>query len=126
MTPLLDEWVEKAEADYQAALVLNRQRKRPLPDSVCYHAQQCIEKYLKAYLVFQNAAPPRTHDLPRLLLDGASYDATLTAKATLVQSLNPYGVVIRYPGVSATVTEAKDAVKTLRRLRPFLRRKLGL
>jgi hypothetical protein len=46
--PLVDEWVEKAEADYLAALALNRRRSRPLPDVVCY---QSTEKYFKAYLL---------------------------------------------------------------------------
>ena len=45
---LLAEWVDKAEADYQSAVALGRRRKAPLPDIVCYHCQQCVEKYLKA------------------------------------------------------------------------------
>jgi len=60
---LVDEWVEKAEADYQAAVALNRRLKTPLPDAVCYHCQQCAEKYLKAYLIARGIVPSRTHDL---------------------------------------------------------------
>ena len=40
---LIDEWIEKAEADYKGASVLNRQRSAPLPDLVCYHYQQSAE-----------------------------------------------------------------------------------
>jgi hypothetical protein len=40
--------------------------------------------------------------------------------------LNPYAVLIRYPGMTATVAEAKEAVHAMRRLRTILRRKLGL
>jgi hypothetical protein len=29
---LLDEWIEKAEADYKSAVALQRRRKEPLPD----------------------------------------------------------------------------------------------
>ena len=47
---VLDEWADKAEADYKAAVALNRRRKEPLPDIVCYHCQQSAEKYLKALL----------------------------------------------------------------------------
>jgi hypothetical protein len=43
-----------------------------------------------------------------------------------VQVLNPYGVLLRYPGMTATVAEAKEAVNTMRRLRIILRRTLGL
>lgn len=47
---LHEAWFAKAEADLQAAeLLLNA--ANPLLDIVCYHAQQCAEKYLKGYLV---------------------------------------------------------------------------
>ncbi|MEO1068074.1 MAG: HEPN domain-containing protein [Cyanobacteria bacterium J06638_6] len=47
---LPEAWLAKAEADLQAAeLLLNA--ANPLLDIVCYHAQQCAEKYLKGYLV---------------------------------------------------------------------------
>jgi len=123
---LLDEWVEKAEADYKSAVALNRRRKDPLPDVVCSHCQQCVEKYLKVYLVAQGITPPPTHDLEDLLNLGTMQDAALAARLPLVQVLNPYGVLIRYPGMSATVAEAQEAVKTVRRLRTALRHRLGL
>ena len=123
---LVDEWVEKAEADYQAAIALNRRRKEPLPDIVCYHCQQCAEKDLKAYLIVQGTTPPRSHDLVELLNLGTLHDATFIKFLPWVESLNPYGVLIRYPGMSATVAKSKNAVKTMRRLRTVLRRKLGL
>ena len=123
---LRDEWVEKAEADYQSAVALHRRRQGPLPDVVCYHCQQCVEKYLKAYLIAQGSTPPRIHDLEDLLNLCALHDATLTARLLLVQVLNPYAVLMRYPGMTATVAEAKDAVHAMRRLRTVVRRKLGL
>ena len=122
---LLEEWVEKAEADYQSAVALHRRRKVPLSDVVCYHCQQCVEKYLKAYLLAQGSTPPRIHDLEDLLHLCAFHDATLTTRLPLVQVLNPYAVLIRYPGMTATVAEAKEAVHAMRRLRTILRRKLG-
>jgi HEPN domain-containing protein len=123
---LLDEWIEKAEADYKSAVALQRRRKEPLPDIICYHCQQCVEKYLKAYLIAQGSTPPRIHDLEDLLNLCALYDATLTARLPLVHVLNPYGVLIRYPGMTATVAEAQAAVHAMRRLRTILRRTLGL
>lgn len=123
---LLAEWVDKAAADYQSAVALGRRRKAPLPDIVCYHCQQCVEKYLKAYLIAQGSTPPRIHDLEELLNLCALHDATLTKRLPLVQFLNPYAVLIRYPGMTATVVEAQEAVHALRRMRTILRRKLGM
>ena len=44
-------WLQKAEADFQNARILLRQRKTFLPDNICWSCQQSAEKYLKAYLV---------------------------------------------------------------------------
>jgi HEPN domain-containing protein len=123
---VVDEWADKAEADYKAAVALNRRRREPLPDIVCYHCQQCAEKYLKAYLIAQGVAPPHIHDLVQLLNLAGLHDATFAARRPLTQALNPYGVMFRYPGMSASEAEARDAVRTVRRLRTFLRRKMGL
>lgn len=49
----IGEWIAKAEEDYAGAVDLQRRRKNPLPNLVCFHAQQCAEKYLKAYLISQ-------------------------------------------------------------------------
>lgn len=50
MNPLTLEWIDKAEGDFATAGREIRVRKLPNYDAVCYHAQQCAEKYLKALL----------------------------------------------------------------------------
>jgi hypothetical protein len=60
------EWVRKAEAD----LVFARQGSRskvPLHDGVCFHCQQCAEKYLKRLFEELGLGIPKTHDLDHLL-----------------------------------------------------------
>ncbi len=123
---LVDDWVDKAEADYQGALALNRRRKTPLPDLVCYHCQQCVEKYLKAFLVFKGANPPRIHDLVQLVNLCALYEPAFVVHIPIVEALDPYGILVRYPGVSKAPTDAKTALRLARRLRLVLRRGLGL
>ncbi len=49
MGDVVHEWIEKAEEDFRVALSLRRLRRHPAHNSVCFHSQQCIEKYLKAY-----------------------------------------------------------------------------
>jgi hypothetical protein len=61
------EWVEKAEGDYVTALRERRARKNPNHDAVCFHAQQCVEKYLKGVLQAEDVAFTKTHDLVVLL-----------------------------------------------------------
>ncbi len=124
--PVVDEWIEKAEADYRSAVALNRKRKEPVHDVVCYHCQQCSEKYLKAYIADKGSNPPRIHDLEDLLSEYASYDATLLRYRNQAIILDPYGILIRYPGMTATILDAAQAVKALRILRRALRKRLGL
>ena len=50
MKPLTHEWSQKAEGDYTVAATL-WQAESTVYDAICFHAQQCIEKYLKAWLV---------------------------------------------------------------------------
>jgi HEPN domain-containing protein len=84
---VVDEWAEKAEADYKAAVALNRRRREPLPDIVCYHCQQSAEKYLKAYLIVQGVSPPHIHDLVQLLNLAVLHDATFSARLPLTRAL---------------------------------------
>jgi HEPN domain-containing protein len=119
-------WIQKAEADYQAARILLRQRKTLLPDNICWSCQQSAEKYLKDYLVRGAVDYPRRHDLVQLgnLCADADPDFALIAEA--VATLDQFGTDIRYPGISASVQDARQAFDALKRLRAFVRARLGL
>ncbi|RJQ48873.1 MAG: HEPN domain-containing protein [Nitrospiraceae bacterium] len=120
---LVKEWIAKAEEDYKTVLTLNRQRKNKLPNSICFHCQQCIEKYLKAFLIYNESEPPRTHDLRKLNDVAASFDSSLKNIYDFLEQLNPYSVEFRYPGSSATLKEAKQAVQVMKKARGVLIKK---
>lgn len=66
--------------------------------SVVFHAQQAVEKYLKAYLVWEQIEFPKTHDIAALLnLVGHGRKDLAQALADAID-LTPYGVEYRYPG----------------------------
>ena len=67
MQPVTLEWIEKAEGDFRTALREMRARKQPNYDATCFHAQQCAEKYMKAFLQEKLVPVDKTHDLLRLL-----------------------------------------------------------
>jgi hypothetical protein len=67
MKPLTQEWVEKAEGDFQVAVQIMRRRKQRVYDAACFHAQQTVEKYFKARLCETGVVFPKTHDLAVLL-----------------------------------------------------------
>lgn len=119
------EWVEKAEDDFAGAQALSR-RRPPLVDLICYHAQQCAEKYLKAFLVSRRIDFPKTHDLIELLTLVVASDPKLEELRQQMKELNAYAVSFRYPDARATSEEAAGAMRSVRRVRKALRKALGL
>ena len=66
MNPLTFEWIERAEGDFTVAKE-NQQGNNPVNHVICFLAQQCVEKYLKAWLQENNIHIIRTHNLAQLL-----------------------------------------------------------
>ncbi len=64
-------WINYAEEDLRLAKhSLTMESGCPFR-LTAYHAQQCAEKYLKAFLVFHQIDFPYTHSITRLLEIGA-------------------------------------------------------
>ena len=119
------EWVRKAEYDYVIAQASSRSEVR-LHDGVCFHCQQCAEKYLKARLVEAGQAFPKTHDLTTLLQRVLPHEPLCAALMPMAQSLTSCAVDFRYPGQSATESEAKLAMQHCNAIRTEARHSLGL
>ncbi len=119
-------WVKKAEGDVRTALRELAAAQDPNWDAVCFHAQQAVEKYLKAFLIRRGEAFPRTHDL-RFLLDLAvRHVSEWQEKREELSWLSFSAVEARYPGEAATREEAERAVEIMRQWRSRLRTALGL
>ena len=111
-------WVDKAEHDLLAAEHTIQLAPKGLTDIVCFHCQQCVEKYFKALLVYLGIPFPKTHDL-RLLLDMIPSRVSLKLSRARVVPLNRYIIEGRYPGdwEPITVEEAKQALAAAREVR---------
>ena len=120
------EWVKKAENDFTVATQILRRRKDVVPDAASFFCEQCVEKYLKARLVEAGISFPRTHDLLLLLNLCLPVEPLWSAYAKIVDNMSDYAVDFRYPGHTATLVEAKRALKHCRSLRAEVRRSLGL
>ena len=115
------EWITKAEGDYATALRELRARKNPNYDAACFHAQQCVEKYIKGILQAKQIAFARTHDLC-LLLDVSLGEFPLWESFRPdLEMLTQYAIAFRYPGETATKAEARQAVNTVTKLREVFR-----
>ena len=117
MKHLIAEWIEKAEGDFDTMERESRARKKPNYDAVCFHAQQCAEKYLKARMCDAGKRIPRTHDLPSLLDMLLDVEPTWVTSRTQLVYLTQFGVQFRYPGDTATKEHALQARRLCRQFR---------
>lgn len=83
-------------------------------DTICFLAQQAAEKYLKAYLVFKNVNPLKTHHLEKLAHDCAHFEKGFAEFLDDCLLLSRYYIETRYPPlvpIEYTKAEAKEAIK---------------
>jgi HEPN domain-containing protein len=126
MNATVSEWVAKAEADYTTAGRELRATDPPNYDAVCFHAEQCAEKLIKALLIQSGITPPRTHDLEALGRLLASACKAWSWPVQELRLLTRAGIDFRYPGESADDKEAAEAFDIATRLRAALRALLGI
>lgn len=125
MNPLTLEWIEKAEGDYRTAK-WGLQAPDPVHDAICFHAQQCIEKYLKAWLQEANIPTPRTHNLEELLALIVPTQPVWFAWQPDFKIITAYAVDPRYPGDSATADNTQHAMHVCEDVRQTVRTQLKL
>ena len=114
MNAQIKEWIAKAEGDCASAMREYRARNYPNYDSACFHAQQCLEKYLKAVLIKNRIPFSKVHDLEVLLdLCLAVYPLWEPMRNDM-QLLTQYAVQFRYPGESADKEDARQAVSAMK------------
>lgn len=126
MNPITHEWIEKAEGDFATAERESNVTSNANYDAVCFHAQQCVEKYLKAVLQESSIVFSKTHDLATLLKLALPLEPAWVSLESDMNALTIFAVAYRYPGESADATEAQDAMSKCRNFRALARQKLGL
>ena len=126
MNPLTMELVHKAEGDYASVKLHLQHLSTPgFLDITCFHAQQCIEKYLKAWLQEANIRAPRTHDLNQLLRLIVSTHPEWRKWHIPFAPFDTYAVDGRYSG-AATEEDVAQAVRLCNEVRTEVRAALGL
>ncbi len=116
------QWLAYADEDLRVA-----RHELSLPETppcrvIAFHAQQCAEKCMKAYLVFHGVDFPFTHSLRRLL-DLSASPAAWAEQLRDAEELSPYALTARYPGEDLVVSEpeARRAVEIAERVQQAVR-----
>jgi HEPN domain-containing protein len=126
--PILEkvkQWLAYADEDLRLARYGFSMPERPPYRLIAYHAQQCAEKHLKAYLVFHAVDFPFSHNLRRLL-ELCATQANWAEQLRDADELTPYAITARYPGEDEEVSEveARRAVEIALRVRQTVRQSL--
>jgi len=123
MKPETGEWIAKAEGDWRVARRESR-ASAPVWGVVCFLAQQCAEKYLKAYLEEHGIPFRKTHDLVLLAASGGKGLSALELHRERLAHLTVFGIAARYPGASADRRAGQDAMTAAQSVRVLVRSKL--
>ena len=106
--------------------LLRRLREDPVePIGVCFHAQQAVEKALKAIIAAVGEDPPRTHDIGALMDRLQQWDAVRTFPRA--SELTRWATDSRYPltDQAPTADEAERAAEVAERFVEAVQRDLA-
>ena len=126
MNGTVREWIDKGEADFATAQREIAVQDNPNWDAVCFHAQQCIEKLMKAAVIHLGAVPPKTHDLVNLREILTDLHPSWSWSVEELRFLSRAAVAFRYPGESADRQDAAESFRLAGRVREALLQLLGV
>jgi HEPN domain-containing protein len=89
-------------------------------DLIGFHAQQALEKLLKAALAYTGVAPPRIHDLGELIARLGDAGLTPPTSAGEARALVPWAVEFRYDEILDEQLDRAAACRTVRQLREWV------
>lgn len=121
-------WVQRADHD----LKIGKDEIAsldPATDMICFHMQQCVEKYLKAFLIFHGRAITKIHNIALLLAQCLELDKAFSALPEKdMNALTDYAVEVRYPDdfYMPTIEETQYALEITEQVRLFVLTKLKL
>ncbi len=92
----VNKWLFRADEDVAVIDRLIQTKPQAYASTICFHAQQAVEKYLKAVLAWNGVDFPRTHDVDFLPAECRKVAGGELDSIDL-KSLTDFGVSVRYP-----------------------------
>lgn len=105
-----EEWLRFAQGDL--ALARTSSSDEVPIELLLFHAEQAVEKSIKAVLILFDVRAPRTHNI-EMLIDTATTVVEVPAMVREAAKLTPYATAARYPGYSELKTD-EDLVDALK------------
>lgn len=123
----IEEWINKANSDLK---IVEHELQLPeeeiVKDAVCFHCQQSVEKYLKAFLISNKKEIIRTHDISYLLHQCSSIDKDFSNIE--IKEISTFGVDIRYPAdlYMPSIEEVKFYYALAKQIKDLIFKKLRI
>ena len=120
-----EQWLRHAESDLLLGK-LGRANQDILPEQICFHAQQSIEKSLKGFLVSLGLSFPPVHDIEQLLDILRKSKIALPSWSEELLETTPYAVETRYPGdwEEITLSEVDHAIELAEKTLNWAKKKI--
>lgn len=124
---LVNQWIKIGERDLLAAKQ-GMETTQVISDVVCFHCQQAVEKFLKAFLVKNQIEFTKTHNITALINLCSQVDQSFKEKLSDVDFLTDYAVEIRYPDdwYEPTLMEVNQAYEAALKVKDFVLVKLDI
>ncbi len=123
----LEKWLIKANNDLKVAEnEMALPKENMVTDAICFHSQQAVEKYLKAFLIFKGEDFKKSHNLEYLLEICAQLEKDFSQID--LGNLSFYAVEVRYPDdfYIPTENEAQECLNIARNVKDFVLKKLNI
>ena len=122
---LIANWKLKADNDI-GIVEIGLVSDKVITDVLCFHCQQCVEKYLKLFLIYHSIDYPKTHNIAILLEECKKVDSNFDKLQNVVY-LTEYAVEVRYPNdfYIPEIDEVKKAYDGALRTKKFVVEKIN-
>jgi HEPN domain-containing protein len=117
---IVGQWLIKGDNDLKTAEYALGSAD-PITDTICFHCQQAVEKYLKMYLVSKGDDPVITHNISILIANCSRYESSFKDLGRY-DFLTGYAVALRYPDdfYMPEVDEAREALAAAQMVRAYV------
>ena len=125
--PYLNKWLLKAKNDLKVSEnEIALPKEDMVTDAICFHSQQAVEKYLKAYLIANGIDFKKSHNLEYLLQLCIENDDDFSQLD--LGDLSFYAVEVRYPDdfYVPTEQEATECFERAKKVKAFVFKRLSL
>jgi len=125
LTEYVKNWFMRADEDLALIEIISKEETIS-PNSICFHAQQAGEKYLKGFLACNELHVRKVHDLGVLIEDCKNIDPSFEELQDDARFLDQFYTESRYPDdyIESSREDAEGGYEAAKRIKEFILSKI--